>query len=118
MENPSHNPARLIIAGAMYWNEDNQTYFRPTITGEVNIVEGYTYKPYEGDEPPVSEFNWVTGDMYSGPDGDKDTYYYDGLGTDLVMTHSLYLQDTIYTCGESGSIRIGISSIVVGANGV
>ena len=92
MDNPNHNPARLVIAGAMYWNEDDQTYFRPTFTGEAIRVEGFTYKPYDEGEP-VDTFN---GDTYTEPDGDKGTYYYDGLGTDVVMTRSLYLQDDIY----------------------
>lgn len=117
MDNPNHNPARLVIAGAMYWDEENQTYFRPIFTGEVTAAEGHIYKPYEGDEPPVPEYSWVDVDTYTEPDGDKGTYYYDGLGTDVVMTRSLYLQDNVYTWGESGSIRIGVGSMAIGVHG-
>ena len=93
MTHPQQNPARLVIAGAMYRNEYEQTYFRPLRTGEVVLVEGLTYVQYDEDEE--IDFDLTNGEVYIDEGG--DTYYYDGTGADVVRTAVLYLQDSIET---------------------
>lgn len=93
MTNPQHNPARLVIAGAMYWNEISQTYFCPLHTAETTRVEGFTYEQF--DEDDKIDFDLINGDIYIDEGGDG--YYYDGTGADVVRTAGLYLQDPIET---------------------